>query len=319
MGSPYGTSEGQVEGYPTVVLRSENAGVEAAFAPQAGMLGYSLMHEGEELLDLGEGVERYVREGKTAGIPFLHPWANRLSGFGYSAGGREVALDRGSQLVKCDPNGLPIHGLLNGSPHWNLIESTADEGSARLSAALDFAAHDDLLAAFPFPHRVEIAARLEAATLTIETSVTATGDVAVPISFGYHPYVRIPGVEREKWEVALPVRSRLVLDERMIPTGEKEAFSFPDKHLGERSFDDGFADLAPGEPFTVSAGKHRIEIAFGEDYPFAQVYAPPDKQFICFEPMTAPTNALVSGADLPAVQPSATFRAVFSISVSYSA
>ena len=33
-------------------------------------------------------------------------------------------------------------------------------------------------------------------------------------------------------------------------------------------------------------------------YPYAQVYAPDDDDVIAFEPMTAPTNTLVSGQDL---------------------
>jgi galactose mutarotase-like enzyme len=315
MPGPYSTSEGDLDGCRTVVLRSADADLEAAFAPEAGMIGCSLAHEGKELLHLGDGLARYVREAKTVGIPLLHPWANRLSGFHYPSPHGEVELNRDSPLLKLDPNGLPIHGLLNGSPYWKLLDAGADEEAARLTAELDFGAHEDLLAAFPFPHKLSIEAQLAGATLTIGTSVTATGEVPVPVSFGYHPYLRVPGAPREEWEVELPVLSRLVLDDRMIPTGETEPVDFERQPLGRRSFDDGFADLVPGKPFAFAAGGRRIEVAFEEGYPFAQVYAPADEQFICFEPMTAPTNALVSGADLPQLHPDDTFRATFSISV----
>jgi aldose 1-epimerase len=146
--------------------------------------------------------------------------------------------------------------------------------------------------------------------------VTATGKVAVPISFGYHPYLRVPDVSRENWEIELPVKRRLLLDDRMIPTGESESVVFEREPLDGRSFDDGFAELLPGKPFVVAGGGRQIEVSFLEGYPYAQVYAPPDQQFICFEPMTAPTNALVRrGSALPFVQPSETFEAGFSISV----
>ena len=52
---------------------------------------------------------------------------------------------------------------------------------------------------FPFPHQVRIEARITDTTLTIATTVRATGDAPVPISFGYHPYFRLPGVERSAW------------------------------------------------------------------------------------------------------------------------
>ena len=54
---------------------------------------------------------------------------------------------------------------------------------------------------------------------------------------------------------------------------------------------------------------------FEQGYPLAQVYAPPGEDYICFEPMTAPTNALVSGERLQLVAPGEEYNARFSISV----
>jgi len=46
------------------------------------------------------------------------------------------------------------------------------------------------------------------------------------------------------------------------------------------------------------------------------VFAPKDGQFVCFEPMVAPTNALRSGVGLRVLRPGETFRARFSLRVS---
>lgn len=56
-----------------------------------------------------------------------------------------------------------------------------------------------------------------------------------------------------------------------------------------------------------------IEIRFGDRYPYAQVFAPERSDFIAIEPMTAPTNALVSGG-YPLARPGERFEASFSIS-----
>ena len=40
-----------------------------------------------------------------------------------------------------------------------------------------------------------------------------TAAVSVPIAFGYHPYLTVPGTPRAEWTVELPVDRRLVLDE----------------------------------------------------------------------------------------------------------
>ena len=43
------------------------------------MIGTSLSDDGVELLGQRRGLDAYVTNGKTMGIPILYPWANRLS------------------------------------------------------------------------------------------------------------------------------------------------------------------------------------------------------------------------------------------------
>jgi hypothetical protein len=45
------------------------------------------------------------------------------------------------------------------------------------------------------------------------------------------------------------------------------------------------------------------------------VYAPLDADVVSLEPMTAVTNALVTGDDLPVVAPGGSFRAAFAVDV----
>jgi hypothetical protein len=49
------------------------------------------------------------------------------------------------------------------------------------------------LVAFPFDHRIEVAAELAGTRLTIATTLTAF-DAPVPICFGHHPYLQLPDV-----------------------------------------------------------------------------------------------------------------------------
>ena len=84
-----------------------------------------------------------------------------------------------------------------------------------------------------------------APTLTIALTVAAAGNVPVPVSFGFHPYLRLPGVERDEWEVEIPVGERLLLDSRMLPSGEREPVRIDPGPLAGRTFDDAF-DAPPG-------------------------------------------------------------------------
>ena len=82
----------------------------------------------------------------------------------------------------------------------------------------------------------------------------------MPIAFGYHPYLRLPGVERSAWVVEIPVSERVVLDSEELPTGELEPADVAAGPLGSRTFDDEFA--APAEPFALEGGGRRIEVSF---------------------------------------------------------
>lgn len=306
------------EGLAGLTLESEAlGGIEATFVPEVGMIGCSLRHRGEELLGQRGGLRSYVESGSTMGIPFLHPWANRLGASRFEVAGREVDLELEGLHVKRDAGGLPMHGLLTAARGWRVDRHAETESGGLLAASFDFGAHPLLTEAFPFPHRVEIEVRLAGPRLTIATTVLASGEVAVPISFGFHPYLRLPGVPRAEWVLEAPVRERLELDGRMLPTGRREPVAIEPGPLGSRSFDDPYLAPAGGAPFALSGGGRRIELRMGSGYRFAQVYAPGDTDAVAFEPMTAPTNALlVGGPDLPLLEPGDRFAAEFSIELS---
>ena len=291
-------------------LTAPEGDLVARFATHVGMVGCSLRHRGEEVLGLGGGLDAYVGAGKVFGIPLLYPWANRLGGWSYTVAGRQVELDRGSPLLHGDEHCLPIHGALAATSDWRV----AAAGPSWLLAELDFAAHPDLLAVFPFPHRLELAIRLRAGRLSVTTTISAEAGSPVPVSFGFHPYLSLPGAPREEWLVELPVRTELVLDELGLPTGgtiERPGETFV---LGERTFDDLFALRSAGR-FSVAAAGRRATVDMVAGFPYAQVFAPADQPVICYEPMTAPVNALRSHDGLRLVAPGASMRATFTLAL----
>ena len=253
----------------TGTIQLVSSRVRAGFDPARGMLGTSLELDGEELLG-------------PLGIPFLHPWANRLSR-------RLPGAD-----VPRDDAGLPIHGT---HPRAGTVQA---RGRDTLVVSLDYA--DEL---FPFPHLVVHFVRLRPTALRIDTAVRPSGNATVPVAFGFHPYFAL----RPGDQLVLPARRRLVTDDRLIPTGglvDEPAEAGP-----VRPFDDGY-EVDEGARFAI---RDRLEVAFLGGYRYAQIFAPPGKGVVCFEPMTAPTDALTSGFGLRHVGPGATFRASFEVRV----
>lgn len=306
----------EIDGFEALTLGSTaEGGLEVALVPEAGMVVPSLLHRGEELLGQRGGLAHYARQRSTMGIPLLYPWANRLAVQRFDVGGAEVDLSLADPPVGVDPQGLPIHGMLSAAPGWRVCEHAALDDGGLLAAEFEFAA-PGLIGAFPFPHRIRVEARLEGARLQMATTILASGPGPVPVAFGYHPYFTLPGVPRSEWDITIPVAERLALDGRMIPTGGVEPAAVAAGPLGERTFDDAFRSPPPGSPpFRLAGGGRRIELRFDEGYPFTQVYAPADDEVIAVEPMTAPTNALVSGDGLRWVDPGGSFTAAFAIEI----
>jgi aldose 1-epimerase len=151
------------------------------------MVCSSLRYLGAEYLHRGDGVGAYARAGRTMGIPLLHPWANRLNGFQYRVAGQEVVLPRGENLIPLDDGGLPIHGAMPALMRWEVARLSRTSLTARLRWT-----SGELLSLFPFPHELTVDATVGSGALTIATTLDSIGEESVPVSFGYHPYLRIP-------------------------------------------------------------------------------------------------------------------------------
>jgi aldose 1-epimerase len=294
-----------------VTLRDPSSSLAATYVPNAGMIATSLSDGDTELLGQRRGLDAYLSAGKTMGIPLLYPWANRLSAKTYDVGSETVTLASDAYGVRADNNGLPIHGLLAAYPGWRAQQVS----NQKLTAELDFGAHDELSSSFPFPHLIEIAVELTEQTLTVSTTVTPTTDKAVPLVYGYHPYLQLPGVPRPQWQIEMPAMRHLLVDDGGIPTGATADSPATAEPLADKMFDDGFDRVDEGAVFAVSGGGRRLAVCLQSGYPAAQVFAPAGEPVICFEPMAAPTDALRRGGYRFA-RPGQPDTTVFSISVS---
>ena len=214
---PMGVSAEEVRYRGRAGIALEAEGVSAVFLPDAGMTGVSLRFGGSERLSLPGGVPR-VEGGGTAGLPLLAPWANRLASRRFRSGGTEVDLR--DAPVRTDDNGLPIHGLLLGSPRWQVTELATRGSTARLGTSI---AVDE--PSFPFAHRIDLLVTARERALVVDTTVTPTGRRPVPVAFGWHPYLRLPDVPRSQWRLRLP---------RPSAPGPRSARA-PDRRRGRRA------------------------------------------------------------------------------------
>jgi aldose 1-epimerase len=280
-------------------LVDDASGVKVAIVPSLGNRTIRMLVNGQNILHFPfENPAAAKADRSLNGIPFLAPWANRMAGGGFQAGGRQYCFNDASGSLRRDANGLAIHGMLSASPLWQLINLLHDGVHASVTSRLDFWKEPTLMANWPFAHSYEMTHRLSNGTLEIITTIQNRSSERMPVSIGYHPYFQLPGVKRDDSSVHLPVGRHVETDGRMVPIGEFKPVAFPaELKLSEHQFDDGFTDLQPNPVFRFQGEGKKIEVAFGPKYPVAVVYAPPGKDFVCFEPMTAITNGVNLAAE----------------------
>lgn len=270
---------------------------EVSIVPSIGNNAYEMKVNGKNVFWTPyKSLADFKSKPVLLGNPFLAPWANRLDQDAFWANGKKYALNPALNNIRYDGFRQPIHGLLIFAPYWELIEAKADGASAMAKSRLEFWKHPDLMQQFPFAHAIEMTYRLQNGTLEVETAIRNLSTEPMPVSVGYHPYFTLHDTPRDEWTVHLPARQRMALSNKLVPTGELEPVPASGSiSLKDVQLDDVFTGLIRGESgraeFTVEGKREKIAVLYGPKYTVAVVYAPKGREFICFEPMSGPTNA----------------------------
>ena len=294
----YSASRTSIDGIAVVQLADEDHRTEVSIATGIGNLVYRMEVNGKNVLYFPFPSLAALKEKPAlCGVPFLAPWANRLDQMAFFANGKKYTLNPGLGNIRKDGNDLPIHGLLSFSPLWEVVEVKATESGAHVTSRLEFWKHPELMAQFPFAHTIEMTHTLSGGTLRIETVLKNLSAEPMPVSIGFHPYFQLHDAPRDEWTAHLAAREHVVLSKPLIPTGEVKPVEFPDPvHLAGTQLDDVFTGLKRGADgraeFWAQGKQEKIAVLYGPKYPVAVAYAPPGKDFICFEPMAGLTNAM---------------------------
>ena len=275
-----------------------------AVVTESGAALRVLEYDGRPLV-LGFEEDRTSSSGRGQ---LLAPWPNRIRDGRYSFGGRD------HQLPLTEPaHHNASHGLVRWAS-WALEEVTGHSVSLvhRLMSQ----------PGYPWTLDLHVLYDLSADGLTTTFTATNLSDSPAPYALGAHPYLTTGTGPVDRWELTLPVDTRLLVDDQMIPTGREDvrdtdldfrvsrpirATSLDTAFTGLTRDPDGRAEVVLRDP-GAGAGvtlwldaKHRwLQVFTGDALP---AHA---RESLAVEPMTAPPNAFVTGEDLVVLSPAGT-------------
>lgn len=272
--------------------------------PETGTI-LSFRVDGREWLWCDESPEIYRSSRSLAGIPLLFPWANRLQSWHTitTSGAHEIPMEA-RRRIWTDGNGLPLHGTML-KRIWKPVKQERREHSDHLpelrssqdQVILRFEPDEIDLKIFPVKYQLQMDVKLfETGSLTtLEVSlIIQNGERPLALAAGFHPYFRLDALcdSTDELSLELPLASHIETDERLIPTGQlvdAEKF-WPGHPRRLRRLDDGFLLLNESEHvFALTGPDGSLCLRWGSEFPVAVLYAP-GSDFLCIEPMTAPTN-----------------------------
>jgi aldose 1-epimerase len=274
-----------------------------------GLRAYSA--GGRDVLD-GYAAEELCRSGRGQ---CLIPWPNRIRDGAYEFAGerRQLALSEPSKQNA-------IHGLVRWA-NWTVAEQAAD------GVTMGYVLHPQ--PGYPHTLRLTVDYRLDAGGLTVRTTATNLGDSDCPYGAGAHPYVSVGTPSVDTAVLQAPGRTRLLTDERGIPTGAEAVdggeydFTRP-RPVGNLQLDTAFADLNRDPDgrarvtLTAPAGQPGLAVWLDEGYRYVMLFTGdplPDvnRRSLGVEPMTCAPNAFQTGDGLITLAPGESFAAAWGI------
>jgi galactose mutarotase-like enzyme len=256
-------------------------------APERGGIIFSYGVEGEEVLYLNEETFYHADQNVRGGIPILFPISGQLAGGTYEWEGKTYTMSN--------------HGFARNAA-WEVVET---DTTNRASLTIKLTSNEQTKKAYPFDFEVVYNYSIEKGKLTIDQEYKNTGETAIPMYPGFHPYFKT----REK-------HLRY----------ETDATKYYDYNDGIIKNFTGSIDLTSLKEsvmlldatqtsisFQPPARSKPIKLSYGKEFKYIVIWTEAGKEFICVEPWMAKTGELNVKKELIFIEQNQTLNTKMSI------
>ncbi len=187
------------------IIELEYGGYRMQVVPQLGGQVISLEKNGVEAFNVPNDPELFVEKSTSYGLPILFP-PNRIDGGKFETETREYQF-----AINEPARGNSLHGFLHKRP-WKLVK--AEEGT--LQVEYTAGPETDFYQYYPHTFRALQTNQLSEEGLYQEICIENIGNEPMPIGLGFHSAFKVD----EQSMVRISVGKRILMSERMLPTGE---------------------------------------------------------------------------------------------------
>lgn len=284
-------------------------GDACVLTPQYGACLLDLRFKGLSVLDGYKTPEELVENAWSKNVVLL-PYPNRLRDGRYTHAGKTYQFD-----INNPDTSNSLHGFGKDAPmSVEKVEITDNEATIQCTWQ-----HDGSHKAYPFRFTFGIKMTLSKGAFEVEMIFTNDDSIAIPAGLGWHPYF-IMSERVDDTSLQMPESQFIVIDDRMLPTGEKQPYSAFDtlKKIGTTNLDNGFFITAKGKEASVILESERGKLHYWQElgvgkWQFLQMFTPPHRKSIAVEPMTCNIDAFNNQDGLIVLAPNAVLNGKFGV------
>ena len=264
------------------LLKDADSGTEARVAPQRGGMVVGFQVDGQEVLYVDRETFDDPSKNVRGGIPLLFPICGPLENSTYQVNGVDHRMNQ--------------HGFARGR-RWRAMETGTTEGA---SVTLELESDRELQRSYPWDFRLDYIYTVKGHTLRLDQHFKNRSETPMPMQFGLHPYFKVGDKERLKFDIP----ATRYQDTRDWSEGEFKSFPFD-----ADAIDWVFLDVSRHEASITDPDRGlKIQLKFGEAYPYLVFWSLKGAEFVCLEPWSARRFAMNTGQGLVHVPPGETFK-----------
>ena len=297
--------------YEKYTIENEQ-GDSFSIVPAFGANLLDLKFKNISVLDGYRTPEELIKNSWSKNI-ILFPFPNRLRDGQYTHEGVTYQFD----INNADTQNA-IHGFSKDVPMTVAnFKMDAHEGSITCEYQ-----HDGSHKAYPFKFNFKITFLLRGGEFEIVMQFTNHENKPIPVGLGWHPYFSI-SEKSDDTALQMPDCQLIMIDERMLPTGEKQTFKDFEtlKKIGTTFLDNGFYINNQDEKAEVILQSELGTLTYWQEtgegkWNYVQVFTPPHRKSIAVEPMTCNMDAFNNKEGLVLLMPQATLKGKFGVKFS---